>query len=92
MSRKIENSLNFRKNRKLGSIWGIRAVLGMERQSGIGPQGENIPTFKGCGLQLLSLDFLLVLPAEKVPGLPDRTQCRKGFTAGRAGTFSLKDG
>jgi hypothetical protein len=34
-----KNSLNFRKNRKLGSIWGIRAVLGVERQSEIGPLG-----------------------------------------------------
>jgi hypothetical protein len=92
VSREIENSLNFRKNRKLGSIWGIRAILGVERQSEIGPQGGNIPAFKACGLQLLSMDFLLVLPAEKVSGLPDRTQRRKGFTAGRAGSFSLKDG
>jgi hypothetical protein len=60
-------------------------------QSENGPQGENISTFKACGLQLFSLDFLLVLPAEKVSGLPNRTQSRKGFTARGAGAFSLKD-
>jgi hypothetical protein len=93
VSLEIENSLNLPK--KEGTWLDLRRPWCFGQREGnprTDHRRENISTFKACGLQLFSLDCLLVLPAEKVSGLPDRTQSRKGFTARRAGAFSLKDG
>ena len=83
MSRRSENSLNFHKKRKLGSICSVRAVLGSAKAIR-DHWGENIPTFRACGLQPLSLDFLLVLPATE----PATTWYRPGVSWTKALLFS----